>query len=78
MRTLAAMGSYFLLALLPLAGPKWGRLGAWFGGLILLVLALGQGTSVAKDLQIFGGTPQSAGQAAAAGAAAGAVGGAAG
>lgn len=46
---------YFLLALLSAGGSGAGRFGAWFGGLILLVVGLGEATSIAKVLDVFGG-----------------------
>jgi hypothetical protein len=42
------------------ANAKWGRIGAWFGGLILLTVGLGEGASVAKVLDIFGNPTTSA------------------
>lgn len=45
---------YFLLELLAVGGPKAGRFGAWFGGLILLAVGLNEASSVAKVLDIFG------------------------
>jgi hypothetical protein len=52
---------YFLLQLLAVGGPGPGRLGAWFGGLVLLSVGLNESANIAKDLQIFsGGSPKQA------------------
>jgi hypothetical protein len=45
---------YFLLELMSVANAKWGRIAAWFGGLILLTVGLGEAASVAKVLDFFG------------------------
>lgn len=45
---------YFLLELMAVGNARWGRIGAWFGGLVLLAVGLGEAASVAKVLDIFG------------------------
>jgi hypothetical protein len=61
---------YFLLELAAVGNAKWGRMGAWFGGLILLAVGLSEAASVTNVLNLFGGgakqdgTDQSAAQAA--------------
>ena len=50
--------TFFLLALLSMTSRGAGRLGAWFGGLILLAVALAQAASIAKTLDLFGAGPQ--------------------
>lgn len=53
---LAAIGlAYFLLELLAVGGPGPARIGAWFGGLILLTVGLNEAANIARDLDIFGG-----------------------
>jgi hypothetical protein len=46
---------YLILALVSVGGRGAGRLSAWFGGLILLTVGLGEATTIAKTLDIFGG-----------------------
>src|SRR5215469_1338549 len=45
---------YFLLALLAGASGKTARLSAWFGGLILITVGLGEAAALAKALDVFG------------------------
>lgn len=53
---LVALGLvYFLLELMAVGGTGPARLGAWFGGLILIVVGLNEASNIAKDLNIFGG-----------------------
>ena len=59
MTKLLALGMvYFLLELMAVGGGRMARLGAWFGGLILLAVGLNEGANVAKDLDIFGAQPK--------------------
>lgn len=59
MTKLLALGLlYFLLELMAVGGAKAGRLGAWFGGLILLTVGLNEAANVAKVLDIFSGRQQ--------------------
>lgn len=51
---------YFLLALLAGASQSAARLAAWFGGLVLIVVGLGEAAALAKLLQVFGGGPSAA------------------
>ena len=52
---LAAIGMvFFLLELMAVGGAGTARIGAWVGGLVLLVVGMNQGANVAKDLNIFG------------------------
>lgn len=51
---------FFLLELGATTGPGAGRFGAWFGGLLLLVVGLGEAASITKVLDIFGGHTKSA------------------
>jgi hypothetical protein len=46
---------YFLLELSAVGNAKWGRMGAWFGGLILLAVGLNEAASVTQVLNLFGG-----------------------
>jgi hypothetical protein len=46
---------YFLLELGSVANTKVGRFGAWFGGLILLVVGLNETANLTRVLNIFGG-----------------------
>lgn len=54
---------YFLLELMAVGGAKTGRLGAWFGGLVLLGVGLNEGANVAKTLDLFGGIGDAAAKA---------------
>lgn len=45
---------YLVLALVSTGGSTAGRLSAWFGGLILLGVGLGEASTIAKTLNIFG------------------------
>lgn len=58
MSKLLALGLvYFLLELTALTGSGPARLGAWFGGLILIVVGLNEAANIAKDLDIFAPKP---------------------
>lgn len=47
---------YLILALISTGGSGPGRFSAWFGGLILLAVGLGEGANIAKELDLFGAT----------------------
>jgi hypothetical protein len=57
----AVTGTYFALALVSVGGQTAGRFAAWFGGLILLAVGLGEAANLAGIISLGGG-----GQAAAA------------
>lgn len=61
----AITGTYFALALVSVGGQTPGRFAAWFGGLILLAVGLGEAANLASIIDLGGGGGQ--GQAAAAG-----------
>lgn len=46
---------YFLLELMSVGGGTWGRVGAWFGGLVLLGVGLNEGSNIVRDLDILAG-----------------------
>lgn len=46
---------YLILALLSMGGHGAGKFAAWFGGLILLGVGLGEASTIAKTLNLFGG-----------------------
>ena len=46
---------YFILALVAGASSSAARLSAWFGGLVLLTVGLGEAAALAKLLDVFGG-----------------------
>jgi hypothetical protein len=52
----AITGVYFALALVSVGGTGAGRLAAWFGGLILLAVGLGEAATLASILQLGGGS----------------------
>ena len=61
MTKLLALGMvYFLLELLSIP-QGWGRLMAWFGGLVLLTVGLNEAANIASDLNIFGSGASSQG-----------------
>ena len=45
---------YLILALASTGGSTAGRISAWIGGLVLLTVGLGEATTIAKTLDIFG------------------------
>jgi hypothetical protein len=45
---------YFLLALISVGGRGPGRVAAWFGGLVLITVGLGEAASIAKTLDVLG------------------------
>jgi hypothetical protein len=45
---------YLILALVSVGNSSAGRIAAWFGGLILLGVGLGEAATIAKTLNIFG------------------------
>lgn len=45
---------YFLLELMSIGGPGWGRAGAWLGGLVLLTVGVNEASNITKDLNLFG------------------------
>lgn len=57
MTKLLALGLvFFLLELGAVGGTGMARFGAWFGGLLLLTVGLGEAASITKILSIFGGS----------------------
>jgi hypothetical protein len=54
--------AYLILAMISVGGRGPGRIAAWFGGLILLTVGLGEAASIAKVLDIFGTPPATAGE----------------
>lgn len=47
---------YFLLELSAVGSSKWGRVSAWFGGLILIAVGLNEAANVSRVLNLFGGS----------------------
>jgi len=45
---------YLILALMSVGGRGPGRLAAWFGGLVLLTVGLGEAATLARTLDVFG------------------------
>jgi hypothetical protein len=52
---------YLVLALVSVGGSNAGRVAAWFGGLVLIGVGLGEAASIAKTLDIFGSPAGNAG-----------------
>lgn len=54
MQLVAITVAYFILALVSSASPGAARFAAWFGGLILITVGLGEAARLAKLLDVFG------------------------
>jgi hypothetical protein len=52
---------YLILALVSVGGSSAGRIAAWFGGLVLIGVGLGEAATIAKTLDIFGSPAGNAG-----------------
>ena len=50
----AIMAAYFILGLVAQAGGSTARISAWFGGLLLLGIGLGEAAYLAKEFSLFG------------------------
>ena len=50
----AIMAAYFILGLVAQAGGATARISAWFGGLLLLGIGLGEASYLAKEFNLFG------------------------
>ena len=55
----AIMAAYFILGLVAQAGGSTARISAWFGGLLLLGIGLGEAAYLAKEFQLFGASTSS-------------------
>ena len=55
----AIMAAYFILGLVAQAGGATARISAWFGGLLLLGIGLGEAAYLAKEFNFFGASTSS-------------------